>query len=122
MKPTCILFDLDNTLVDRPASLTRYANRFARDFGDRLMDGYFGLDRLYLHIFRLRELRRLLRRSGFRIERELLLNDARTGPIANGRFRGIRANGFLITPEEGGEFPAGAVLPALPWPPADLCQ
>jgi len=67
-----------------------------RDFGDRLMDGYFGLDRLYLHVFRLGELRRLLRRSGFRVERELLLNDARTGPITHGRFRGIRANGFLI--------------------------
>jgi ubiquinone/menaquinone biosynthesis C-methylase UbiE len=67
-----------------------------REFGDKRMEGYFGLDYLYIHLFRLRELRRLIRRSGFRVEREVLLNDARTGPIAEGRFRGIRANGFLI--------------------------
>jgi ubiquinone/menaquinone biosynthesis C-methylase UbiE len=66
-----------------------------RHFGDRRMEGYFGLDYLFLHVFRLRELRRLVRRSGFRIERELLLNEARSGPI-EGRFGGIRANGFLI--------------------------
>ena len=36
MKPTCIFFDLDNTLVDRPASLTQYAGQFAEDFSDRL--------------------------------------------------------------------------------------
>jgi molybdopterin molybdotransferase len=32
----------------------------------------------------------------------------------------VRANGFLITPEEGGEFAAGTVLPALAWPDAEL--
>lgn len=36
MKPRCILFDLDNTLVDRPASLSKYAERFAHDFSSRL--------------------------------------------------------------------------------------
>jgi len=66
-----------------------------RHFGDRRMEGYFGLDYLFLHVFRLRELRRLLRRSGFMIERELLLNEARSGAI-EGRSGGIRANGFLI--------------------------
>jgi putative hydrolase of the HAD superfamily len=38
MKPICIFFDLDNTLVDRPASLTQYAEQFASDFSDRLGD------------------------------------------------------------------------------------
>ncbi len=66
-----------------------------RDFGDKLMEGYFGLDYLFIHFFRLGEIRRLLRRSGFRVERELLLNESRSGPI-EGRFRGVRANGFLI--------------------------
>ncbi|MHC5055599.1 MAG: class I SAM-dependent methyltransferase [Planctomycetota bacterium] len=66
-----------------------------RDFGDRHMEGYFGLDYLFIHLFRLRELRGLLRRSGFRVEREVLLNEPRTGPI-DGRFRSIRANGFLV--------------------------
>jgi putative hydrolase of the HAD superfamily len=36
LKPGCILFDLDNTLVDRPSSLSKYAERFAADFSDRL--------------------------------------------------------------------------------------
>lgn len=66
-----------------------------REFGDRRMDGYFGLDYLFLHLFRLRELRGLLRRAGFRMEREVLLNESRTGPV-EGRFRGVRANGFLM--------------------------
>jgi len=38
MKPTCIFFDLDNTLVDRPASLRKYSEQFAKDFGDALGD------------------------------------------------------------------------------------
>jgi FMN phosphatase YigB (HAD superfamily) len=36
LRPSCILFDLDNTLVDRPVSLSQYAARFASDFSDRL--------------------------------------------------------------------------------------
>ena len=66
-----------------------------RDFGDRRMEGYFGLDYLFIHLFKLGELRRLLRRSGFRVERELLLNEPRTGPV-EGRFRALRANGFML--------------------------
>ena len=38
MKPVCVFFDLDNTLVDRPASMTEYAGCFAQDFADRLED------------------------------------------------------------------------------------
>lgn len=38
MKPRCVFFDLDNTLVDRPASLTAYTRQFAEDFGARLKD------------------------------------------------------------------------------------
>ena len=38
MKPRCILFDLDNTLVDRPASLTKYAEEFEKAFSGRLGD------------------------------------------------------------------------------------
>jgi len=67
-----------------------------RELGDRTLHGYRGLASLYLHLFRLGELRRLVMRAGFRLERELLLNDARTGPVA-GRLRGFRANGFLVS-------------------------
>lgn len=66
-----------------------------REFGDKWMKGYCGLERLYVHVFRLRELRRLLRRAGFRIERELLLNENRTGPV-EGRHKWLRANGFIV--------------------------
>jgi SAM-dependent methyltransferase len=66
-----------------------------RQMGDKRVAHYRGLDSLYLHIFSLRELRGLLRSAGYRVARELLLDDPRTGPI-EGRFRGLRANGFLI--------------------------
>ena len=66
-----------------------------RQMGDKWVFSYRGLESLYLHIFSLRELRGVLRSAGFRVERELLLNDPRTGPI-EGRFQGLRANGFLI--------------------------
>jgi len=38
MAPGGILFDLDNTLVHRDLSIAAYANRFAQDFGARLVD------------------------------------------------------------------------------------
>ncbi len=73
-----------------------------REFGDKWMVGYLGLSRLYIHVFRLRELRGLVRRAGFRIERELLFNEARTGPIT-GRFKWLRANGFVVVGRKGSE-------------------
>lgn len=66
-----------------------------RELGDKWMRGYRGMPKLYLHFFSLRELRSLVRGAGFRIERELLLNDARTGPF-HGRLAYFRANGFMI--------------------------
>lgn len=38
MRPGAILFDLDETLIDRPASLDAYVRRFTADFGDRLLE------------------------------------------------------------------------------------
>jgi SAM-dependent methyltransferase len=66
-----------------------------RKFGDKWMRGYRGMDLLYIHLFTLRDLRKLLRSAGFRIEREVLLNDPRTAPF-EGRFAYFRANGFLV--------------------------
>lgn len=64
--PNAILFDLDNTLVDRAASLARYAEFFHRDFGTELdvsrpstvyeaivaVDGggYHGWDAIFTHL------------------------------------------------------------------------
>lgn len=72
------------------------------DFGDKWMVGYLGLSRLYIHIFRLRELEGFLRRAGFRIERELLFNEERSGPV-EGRLRWLRANGFIVAGRKGSE-------------------
>jgi SAM-dependent methyltransferase len=66
-----------------------------RELGDKRMANYRGLDELYVHLFRVREMRRLLRRAGFTVERELLLNEERTGPF-EGRLAPVRANGFLV--------------------------
>ena len=73
-----------------------------REFGDKWMVGYLGLSRLYIHVFRLRELRGLVRRAGFRVEREYLFNEARDGPIT-GRLKWLRANGFVVVGRKGSE-------------------
>lgn len=65
------------------------------EFGDKWVKDYCGLECLFIHLFTLRGLRRELRGAGFRIERELLLNESRTGPI-EGVFRSLRANGFMV--------------------------
>ena len=41
-------------------------------------------------------------RAGFRIERELLFNEARDGPIT-GPLRWLRANGFVVVGRKGSE-------------------
>lgn len=64
--------------------------------GDRIMDYYRGIDDMYLHIFSLREIRRLLTRAGFAVRRIACLNDTRNGELENKRFASIHANGFLI--------------------------
>jgi SAM-dependent methyltransferase len=64
------------------------------DFGDSWVPDYYGLPSLYIHLFTWRELRGLLRDSGFALERAILLNEQRTGPV-DGRFRVLRANGFF---------------------------
>jgi ubiquinone/menaquinone biosynthesis C-methylase UbiE len=71
-----------------------------RQLGDKRMKCYRGLDGLYLHIFSLGELRRLLRSAGFEPTRELLLNSSRTGPF-QGRLAYFRANGFIISARAG---------------------
>jgi hypothetical protein len=66
-----------------------------REFGDSWIHGYCGLECLYLHLFSWRELRKLLRRTGFEIQRAVFLDDERTGPL-RGRRRSLRCNGFLV--------------------------
>jgi len=64
--------------------------------GDKVTE-YRGVAHFYLHIFSLREIRRLLRAGGFDVVREVCLNDARDGEFGpRVRFRRIRANGFVV--------------------------
>jgi len=66
-----------------------------REFGDKWVKDYCGLECLFLHLFTPGGLRRELARAGYRVEREVLLNESRTGPI-QGRLRALRANGIFV--------------------------
>ena len=66
-----------------------------REFGDSWIPNYCGLDHLYLHLFRWREIKRMLRRARFKIERVVFLNNPRTGPYV-GSLPSLKSNGFLI--------------------------
>ncbi|MFP4057090.1 MAG: class I SAM-dependent methyltransferase [Candidatus Brocadiia bacterium] len=66
------------------------------------VDGYRGIAGMSLYIYGAREIRKVLRRAGLRVEEMLYLNQARNGAIT-GLGRSVRANGFLIAcrrPEE----------------------
>jgi ubiquinone/menaquinone biosynthesis C-methylase UbiE len=67
-----------------------------REIGDKIMDNYRGIRGMFLHLFSLAELRRLLRRAGFEIEREHLLNRRRDGQLRGRFLRSLRANGFIV--------------------------
>lgn len=73
-------------------------DRFFTDLevGDRVMDVYRGIENMYLHIFSLREIRKLLVSGGFEIARVGYLNHFRNGEITGEPFASLKANGFLI--------------------------
>jgi len=66
------------------------------EVGDRILPYYRGLKDMYLHIFSVGEVKKLLRLSGFALERIHYLNAKRSGELKGGRFRSLRANGFVI--------------------------
>jgi len=70
------------------------------EVGDRVMESYRGIENMYLHVFSLREIRRLLTGGGFEITRIACLNDFRNGELPPGRFASLKANGFLIAAEK----------------------
>ncbi|MCD6405179.1 MAG: class I SAM-dependent methyltransferase [Planctomycetes bacterium] len=72
------------------------------EVGDRIMEYYRGIENMYLHIFSLREIRRLLEKTGFDVMRIAYLNDTRNGELQSKRFAGVRANGFLIAARKAG--------------------
>jgi len=67
------------------------------EVGDRIMPVYRGIDDMYLHVFSLREVRKLLAAAGLELERVHYLNARRDGVLAGKRFASVRANGFILS-------------------------
>lgn len=65
------------------------------EIGDKIMENYRGIPGMFLHVFSLGEVRRLLRRAGFALERAWRLNRTRDGEV-RGLLPSCRANGFII--------------------------
>ena len=67
-----------------------------RQIGDKVMPRYRGIAGMYLHVFSLREIRRLLKAAGFAVERVWYLNRIRNGALTGRLLRSWRANGFIL--------------------------
>lgn len=65
------------------------------ELGDKWLEGYRGIHRMYLHVFRLAELKQLLREGGLEIEDIVCLAPSRDRRLDGGFLRGWRANGFI---------------------------
>ncbi len=76
---------------------TYLVSPFSRlEVGDRILPYYRGLKDMYLHIFSPGEARRLIRLSGFALEKIHYLNPERSGELKGRIFRSLRANGFIV--------------------------
>lgn len=64
--------------------------------GDKIMETYRLIPRMYLHIFSLGEVRRMVRRAGLTLQDVVYLNTARDGKLTGRHWRSVRANGFLV--------------------------
>jgi len=65
------------------------------EVGD-LVGEYRGIPDMYLHLFSLWELKRLIRGAGLRLEGLIPLNQSRSGPLRFPILRSLRANGFIV--------------------------
>jgi len=66
------------------------------EIGDRRMHDYRGIPDMFLHVFSLGELRRLVAAGGMSIERIFYLNELRDDELPPRMGRSIRANGFIV--------------------------
>lgn len=70
---------------------------FGKDeLGDKYMSHYRSISKMYIHVFRINEIRKLLTEAGYEVLTLLPLNGRRTGPLGMPRLAPILANGFLI--------------------------
>jgi len=66
------------------------------EWGDKYLGRYRGIRRMYVHVFSLGEITRLLERSGLRLLETVNLNRARNGPLRIRLAASWRANGFIL--------------------------
>lgn len=85
---------------DREGRAWLLKNRLFRPFsglevGD-MVGEYRGIPDMYLHLFSLGELKRLMRKAGLHLEHVIPLNRSRNGPLQSRFLVSLRANGFLV--------------------------
>lgn len=73
-----------------------YIGRAGLEPGDKIVEHYYGLSGLYLHLFTRAEILGLLERSGFRLKRLEMLRPDRLG-FLNGPAASLRADGFFVS-------------------------
>ena len=66
------------------------------ELGDKYLSHYRSLRRMYIHVFRVGEIQKLLAQAGFDLLELLPLNSRRTGPLKLRKLAPMLANGFLI--------------------------
>jgi len=65
------------------------------EVGDLTIDGYRGVERMYLHSYTAGELRGAISTAGMQVRKLLRLNESRGGLIRNGLPANLVANGFI---------------------------
>ena len=69
------------------------------EVGDKIMENYRLIRGMYLHIFSLGEVRRMVRRSGMILHDVIYLSRSRDERLPPGLLGSVRANGFLVVAE-----------------------
>jgi len=89
-------------LFDREGRAWLLRNHFLMPFqgyelGDRIFDNLSPIPHMYLHIFSLREVRRMLWQAGFSSQAVICLNRARDAELPKPFLRSLRSNGFIFS-------------------------
>lgn len=64
--------------------------------GDKYFREYRGIKNMYLHLFSIREIKRLFRKGGFAISNFICISPDRTEELDGVTFRSIRSNGYIV--------------------------
>ena len=72
------------------------------EVGDKIIDYYRGIRNMYLHTFSLGEIKRVLKKTGFGIEKVHYINEPRDAELEGRFFKSWRSNGFIIVARKSG--------------------